>query len=455
MRAHRIQFTDASVARTKPPARGYIHLYDSLSPLGLRINAGGTRTFFVMTAPGQREVIGRYPVVDLAAARVRARNVLTTKALGLTRLTFEEAFTLFLDKKAWRKPRTKRDADRHIRKYFLPDLRRKALPDVQPADIITVVDGIQARSEAAHAHAAIRAFFNWCRKRSYIKHSPVEMEVPYKSPSRTRVLSDRELKAIWEACERAWSSLSSDRSSSEQPPSSLSVTFARLVQLLILTGQRRGEMGAFNKEWIHAQHVTMPKEVTKNGREHTFPIGRLTAALLRERVDASEGSVLFPSKGTTDKPFSGWSKGKSDLDKASGITGWTLHDLRRTFATRLAELGVQPHIIERLLNHITGSLTPLMLTYNRARYEKECREAIDLWDRYLQDEVLASGNAAGGHPLFSESGHGNPEQATGNVQGAEVIRHPLFTAARGPARDRGEVPQADTSLRVSGGLGAS
>jgi integrase len=80
----------------------------------------------------------------------------------------------------------------------------------------------------------------------------------------------------------------------------------------------------------------------------------------------------------------GQSQAKIALDKASGVTDWTLHDLRRTFATRLAELGVAPHVIERLLNHVTGSLSPIALVYNKAKYQEEMRAAILLWETQLK-----------------------------------------------------------------------
>ena len=91
---------------------------------------------------------------------------------------------------------------------------------------------------------------------------------------------------------------------------------------------------------------------------------------------------IFPARGRTS-PFNGWSKAKTQLDQLSGVTNWTLHDLRRTFATRLAEMGTAPHVIERLLNHITGTLSSIALVYNRARYQAEMREAIEKWEVHL------------------------------------------------------------------------
>jgi integrase len=101
-------------------------------------------------------------------------------------------------------------------------------------------------------------------------------------------------------------------------------------------------------------------------------------------------SLLFPARGTTDKPFNGWGKSKAALDEKSGVTDWTLHDLRRTFATKLAELDVAPHVIERILNHVTGTLSPIALVYNRASYLPKMRAAMALYEQHLTG-LLATG----------------------------------------------------------------
>ena len=182
--------------------------------------------------------------------------------------------------------------------------------------------------------------------------------------SRTRVLSDEELKSTWRACE----------------VSEVSSHFATIVKLLILTGQRKSEIGALQYSWINFDDhsITIPSGVAKNRREHTVPFGKLGGELLS--ANGHQGSLWFPARGKPDQPFNGWSKSKDALDRFSGVRHWTLHDLRRTFATRLANLGVAPHIIERLLNHSTGIISGVAATYNRARYLPEMRQAIELWE---------------------------------------------------------------------------
>ena len=92
---------------------------------------------------------------------------------------------------------------------------------------------------------------------------------------------------------------------------------------------------------------------------------------------------LFPARGKPSHPFSGWSKSKKLLDEISGVEGWTLHDLRRTFSTRLAELGTTPHIIERLLNHVSGTISGVSAIYNRHHFMPEMQQAVEKYEAHL------------------------------------------------------------------------
>jgi integrase len=133
----------------------------------------------------------------------------------------------------------------------------------------------------------------------------------------------------------------------------------------------------------------LPASLTKNGREHTFPVGQLTLdilAPLRERR-----GYLFPAMGTRgERPFAGWSKSKPKLDTLSGVEDWTLHDIRRTFATNLAALGTPIHVTEKLLNHISGTTGGLVGVYQRHRFWDEQIEAIKGWEARLS-QILREG----------------------------------------------------------------
>jgi integrase len=159
------------------------------------------------------------------------------------------------------------------------------------------------------------------------------------------------------------------------------------VQLLLLTGQRRVEIGSLRWSYIDETErtITLPGTLTKNHREHTFPFGGMAAGILASVPRM--GDTLFPARGHDEVPFSGWSKSKPKLDRLCGAEHWTLHDLRRTFATQLAGLGVAPHVIERLLNHASGRISGVAAVYNRYAYLTEMREAVSRFETKLEKLV--------------------------------------------------------------------
>ena len=165
-------------------------------------------------------------------------------------------------------------------------------------------------------------------------------------------------------------------------------TFSRIVTILILTGQRRGETAALRWEYVNEQErtITLPSSLTKNKRPHTFPYGALTAAVLESAPHI--GDFVFPAsrehvRGKPTAFFNGWGKCKESLDRNCGVSDWTLHDLRRTFATNMAAIGIRIEVTEKLLNHVSGSFGGIVGVYQRHGYMDEMRAAIDAWERKL------------------------------------------------------------------------
>jgi integrase len=187
----------------------------------------------------------------------------------------------------------------------------------------------------------------------------------HEEKSRDRVLTDAELKTIWKAC----------------PDSE----FGAIIQLLILTGQRESEIGGLSWNEIHDEQIILPAERTKNKRTHVLPLSDPAKAILSKFRDEQRSHVFGLADATG---FNGWGYAKRTLDAriaegAKPLAHWTLHDLRRTVATRMAELGVQPHIIEAVLNHVGGHKGGIAGVYNRATYDKEKREALNLWAEHV------------------------------------------------------------------------
>jgi integrase len=382
--------TDISVRKLSPPVKGQqLHVDGTIPGLFLRISPGGTRTFVLVF--GQRrqwQSIGRYPIISLAQARMKAKEILAQRTLGLHQpktMRFEAAYELFKSEHCTgKRERTSRDYQRMIDVHFLSRLKHDRLSDITYETVIGIADKLADRpSEQAHALSVARTFFRWCARppRRYIAHSPLEgLQLSLAKPRR-RVLTDAELVKIWNAAEVQ------------------SYPYGAVVQLLILTGQRRGEIAALQRSWLNGfeKTIMLPQCLTKNGVKHTFPYGQMVARVLKSIPIRDGVDLLFPSRFGDDRPLSGWSKYKSEMN--DGVPGWTLHDLRRTFATRLAQLRVAPHIIERLLNHKFGSIankTEGMVTdvaeiYNLHRYLPEMREAIEKWENH-HASLLASGS---------------------------------------------------------------
>jgi integrase len=229
---------------------------------------------------------------------------------------------------------------------------------------------------------AIKIFLRWSVKHGLLERSPIDlMSAPSRAMARERTLNDEEIATVYSAAQAT------------------SYPFGTIVQLLLLTGQRRGEIAALRWDWIDlpGRTITLPSSITKNGRQHTFPYGDVVEAILA--TIPVQGEFLFPASRTNvrGKPttiFNGWGKPKALLDVAIAEAGvaippWTLHDLRRTFATQLAALQTPVHVTEKLLNHVSGTVAGVAAIYNRHTYMDEMREAVTLWEQRLSSLLPA------------------------------------------------------------------
>lgn len=357
--------SDATV-RSLPTLEKQTDYWDLKFPaFGVRVSPGGTKTF-VLNQNKTRRTIGRYPDISLSEARTEARRLVAEKTLGRIRprsITYPQAVTVFLDeKRERRKERTVKDHKRHL------DLLgfKCQLADVTHQDMERKLKRLPP-SEFNHRLACAKTFFTWAQKKRYITENPTVGLTPHKRAKRKRVLTDDELRTVWLATDQ------------------LTAHFKEIVRLLILLGQRRGETAALQDLYYsdNQQTVTLPSEITKNGREHTFPVGPMAAEILARNIRKERpSSLLFQAVGS-DKPFSGWSKCKAELDKLAPIAAWTLHDLRRTFRTTLGRLKVRPDIAERLVNHVSAR-TDMEETYDLHLYLEEMREAIEKWEAFVQ-----------------------------------------------------------------------
>jgi integrase len=390
--------TELALRAAKPPGQGTTTLWDgSLKHFGVRISQGGVVSFIILLGSGRRQVIGRYPIISLSQARTKAKAMLAERTLGKHQpqtISWDAARDEFLDAvKRKNRARTHTEYARTLKRYFPFGSTR--LGAVSKQDISRKLDRLNdVPSQQRHALVVAKIFCNWAIKRGYADANPCLSAVHTRAVPRARVLSDAEVKSIWEACS-AGSGISGTKRPDENKAAAspqLPEHFKAIVKLLILTGQRRGEIAALRSDYFSNDTCTLPASLTKNGREHTFPIGTFATSILKSAlasVSPSDTTLLFPARGKTNVPFNGWSKSKTALDKLSGVSRWTLHDIRRTVATRMAEQGVPIHVIERLLNHITGAMSPIARVYNRATFVKEMRAGVEIWEAHLT-KILAA-----------------------------------------------------------------
>ena len=276
------------------------------------------------------------------------------------------------------KPRTYLELERHLRRHCAP-LARLRLTEIDRRTIalrlaeIETASGPTARNRA---RSSLSAFFNWAVREGLLDANPVTGTARAdERGSRDRVLAQAELAELWAALPLG--------------------DFGEIVRLLILAGQRREEIGGLRWSEVDLDRglIALPPERTKNLRKHEVPLSIQARAILQRQSKRKDRDFIF---GIGEAGFSGWSKSKERLDKAllakrkaraKPLPSWRLHDLRRTCATGMAELGVQPHIIEAVLNHVSGHKAGVAGIYNRAHYEDEMRDALQRWADHLNQII--------------------------------------------------------------------
>jgi integrase len=208
--------------------------------------------------------------------------------------------------------------------------------------------------------------FNWAVSRDLLDRSPCDrVKAPGKAPKRERALSTEEVRAVWRAAQE------------------IKWPFGPLIQLLMLTGQRRTEIANLRWSWIDDEKrlIAFPASIMKNGREHLLPMSPPVAEIIGSLPRFADDDRLFRSRSNASKNVvSGFSKTKRRLDELSGVADWVLHDVRRTVATQMNALGVQDTTVDRVLSHVIPGVSGV---YNRHKYLDEKRDALDRWAHCL------------------------------------------------------------------------
>ena len=368
----RAVFNDIAIRNIKPPEQGQLDLWDaSLPKFGIRCARGGAKTW-VLKHNNRRITLGHYPVISLAQARVEAKRLLAQFTLGHNHqqsVSFSAALQNYLvQHQRTCRPRTHSEARRILTSNFKL-FQHKRLNAISKHDINWIIGSLaHAPSAARHAFNCIKAMMRWCVQEDYLQNTPLEAaRGPAKSLSRSHVIKDADLRSILlQARVRGF-------------------PYGTILLFLALSGQRRTEIASLRWSFIDTtqQTICLPPSLTKNKKQHLFPYGPTLAAILQTLPRS--GDLLFPARANPSKPFSGWSRCKEAFDKNLKLSEpYTLHDFRRTSSTIMAREKLAPiHVVEALLNHLSGTRTPIQRVYDIHDYLPEMREAVTKFDQYL------------------------------------------------------------------------
>jgi integrase len=402
------RLTHKGIERKRAPASGRREIWDVECPgFGIRITEGGIKAFQVLYRFGgkpRRKGLGRFISGDgchcLAKARRRARDIIEAARAGTDpelkeraeaaeraraqANTFAAVRTRFINEYAKQRNRHWQEVER----YFERDLAEAwdALPieNITKRDIIAAIEA-KARESGPYAanrlFAHVRKLFRWAAGKDLVAAVPVVgIEKPGVEKERARVLTATEMKALWSAWEH------------------LGWPFGPMFKLLLVVGQRRDEVAGLRWDELRPLEGrtgatptctpiewtwVIPGERTKSGRPQVVPLPPLASEIIGN-LPRFTSPYVFPARGGAGYA-SGFSRAKARSDDLSGIASWRLHDLRRSVATGMGELGTSPFVVARVLNHAETSVTGRH--YNMHDYRSEKRHALEAWARRLETLV--------------------------------------------------------------------
>ena len=383
-----------------PPGKRDVQAFDDALPgFGIRKFESGRASYFVKFNVGiqqRRLTLGAAVPGNLAEMRRKASTILSKARLGQDAVAEKRTaagkrsgalVTLVAKYLSERQPKLRpryyAEVKRQLEKDWKP-LHGYSVETIVRQSVIGVIDGIvfrQGETAADRARVALGGFYGWAIERGYCETNPtLNISPRAQTGARERVLTEPELVEIWRA--------------------SQDDDYGRIVKLLILTGQRRAEIGdlAWSEIDRTKRQIELPASRTKNGRPHLVPLSGEALEVL-DAIEVEEERDLVFGRGAGG--FSGWSKAKSELDgriaearRDAGVKKpmppWILHDLRRSFVTHLNENKFAPtHAIEAIVNHVSGHLAGVAGTYNKAVYVDERRRALTLWGAHVEGLLRA------------------------------------------------------------------
>jgi integrase len=395
--------TAKSVEGAKPGASRREIPDAGLPGLYLVVQTSGAKSWALRYRVGPKQTtrkltLGRYPAVGLSDARREAQSAARQVELGEDPAAAKQAQkaaaaiaendardkvkTLVdqFDRRHLSKIRSGPHVRRFLDRFVLPAWGDRDIHEISKRDVLDLLDGIVDGGTPVTANrvlAAVRKFCNWLVERDVIERSPATgVKPPTKEKSRDRVLSDDEIRWLWKGTEV------------EGQP------FGPMARMLLLTGQRLGEVVGMTEREIAGDNWHLPATRTKNARAHDVPLSEAAQAVLAgvKRISGSK-RYIFTTNG--EAPVSGFDRAatrlRSRVEKIAAeergepvtVPLWTFHDMRRTCASGMARLGIPVAVTEAVLNHVSGSTSGIVAVYQRHDYASEKRAALEAWARYV------------------------------------------------------------------------
>src|SRR5215211_1776949 len=385
----RIKLTKGAIDALPTPEIDLVYWDLGLPGFGVKVTPKGRKVFIVLYRTGgarsklRKYTIGPYGRVTLHQARVAAQRVFAAKLEGrdpaaekkkakqrIVADSVEDLLESFIAQRLSQN-RCAGEISRLLRREFGKSWTGKSIHEITKRDVVEVVAAIQQRGAPVAANKAlksIKTFLRWCVGCAVLDRSPAEgIPLPTKVVARDRVLTDEELVKVLMAARK------------------MGGPYARIVELLALTGQRREEVAGMRWDELDLARCiwTLPKSRTKNAKEHVVNLSKESIDVLMRAE--KRGPFVFSVNGT--KPYNEFGRSKRRLDELSGVAGWRLHDLRRSCISGMARLGVAPHVADKILNHQTGTISGVAAVYQRHEVLSERRQALDLWAAHV-GEIL-------------------------------------------------------------------
>jgi integrase len=384
-----IHMTKSAVDALRAASKDTVYWDAGLPGFGVKVTPRSRKVFVVLYRIGgagsrlRKYTIGPYGRVTLQMARAEAQKVLAARLEGrdpatekreskrrMTADRVDDLIEVFIVQHV-SKTRKAAEISRLLRREVVSRWGNRCVHAIGKRDIVELASEIAQRGTPMAANTllkVIKTFLNWCVGRAVIDASPAEgVPLPGKEVARDRVLTNNELASVIRAGRQ------------------IGGAYGGIVEMLALTGQRREEVAQMVGDEIdfNCRTWTLPGSRTKNGKPHIVHLSEACIKLIKRA--SRSGSYVFSISGV--RPFQNFTNAKRVLDELSGVTGWRLHDLRRTCVSGMARLGVPPHVADKILNHQSGTISGVAAVYQRHDFLAERKLALERWGQYIETLV--------------------------------------------------------------------